>query len=163
MEENSFFFLRGNSDILRNGDVHYPFRQNSDILMLTGLASPDIVLVGMKQRGKTMWTLYSDPISDHEKLWGSSRLGYDEIRRISSIDDIRPLEALKKDIKKYTQEVKTIYTRESRGFPKEKILSPEILLKSLRMIKLPEEIEKIREAIRVTKIAHDYIRTVMKP
>jgi hypothetical protein len=50
---------------------------------------------------------------------------------------------MKKDIKKYTQKVKTIYTRESRGFPKEKVLSPEILLKSLRMIKLSEEIEKI--------------------
>ncbi len=50
-----------------------------------------------------------------------------------------------------------------RGFPKEKILSPEMLLKTLRMIKLPEEIEKIREAIRVTKMAHDYIQTIMKP
>jgi Xaa-Pro aminopeptidase len=70
---------------------------------------------------------------------------------------------MKKDIKKYTQKVKTIYTRESRGFPKEKVLSPEILLKSLRMVKLSEEIEKICEAIRVTKIAHDHIRTIMKP
>jgi Xaa-Pro aminopeptidase len=50
-----------------------------------------------------------------------------------------------------------------RGFPKEKILSPEALLRPLRMIKLPEEIEKIREAIRVTKIAHDHIRTIVKP
>lgn len=107
--------------------------------------------------------IYSDPISDHEKLWGSGRLDYEQIRKISCIDDIRPIEALKKDIKKYTQEAKNIYTRESRGFPKEKVLSPEILLKSLRMSKLPEEIEKIREAIRITKTAHDYIRTIVKP
>ncbi len=163
MEEDSLFFLRGNGEILRNGDVHYPFRQHSDMLLLTGVSSPDIALVGVKQWGNTIWTIYSDPISDHEKLWGSGRMDYKEIRNISWIDNIRPLEVLKKDIKKYTQEAKTIYIRESRGFPKEKILSPEILLKSLRMIKLSEEIEKICEAIRVTKIAHDYIRTIMKP
>jgi Xaa-Pro aminopeptidase len=49
MEENSLFFLCGNSEILRNGDVHYPFRQHSDMLLLTGLSSPDIFLVGVKQ------------------------------------------------------------------------------------------------------------------
>jgi hypothetical protein len=42
--------------------------------------------------------IYSDPISDHEKLWGSSRLDYEQIRKISCIDDIRPLEVLKKDM-----------------------------------------------------------------
>lgn len=83
MEENSLFFLRGNGEILRNGDVHYLFRQHSDILLLTGVNSQDIVLVGVKKRGKTIWIIYSDPISDHEKIWGTSRVDHDEIAKIS--------------------------------------------------------------------------------
>lgn len=36
--------IRGNSLVLRNGDVHYPFRQDSDFLYLTGLSIPGLVM-----------------------------------------------------------------------------------------------------------------------
>ena len=34
---------------LRNGDVYYPFRQDSDFLYLTGLSVPGLVLTIWKQ------------------------------------------------------------------------------------------------------------------
>lgn len=43
------------------------------------------------------------------------------------------------------------------------MLSLDPLLKSLRMTKIPEEVEYIREAIRVTKIAHDLVRDSIRP
>jgi len=43
--------IRGNSLVLRNGDVHYPFRQDSDFLYLTGLSIPGLVLTIIKNEG----------------------------------------------------------------------------------------------------------------
>lgn len=45
MSENSLIILVGKSETLRNGDVYYPFRQDSDFLLLTGLNVPDLVLL----------------------------------------------------------------------------------------------------------------------
>jgi len=44
LPSDSFTLIRGNSLILRNGDVHYPFRQSSDFLYLTGLSVPGLTL-----------------------------------------------------------------------------------------------------------------------
>ena len=42
--KENFTIIRGNSLVLRNGDVHYPFRQDSDFLYLTGLSVPGLVM-----------------------------------------------------------------------------------------------------------------------
>jgi Xaa-Pro aminopeptidase len=44
LPQDSLTVIRGNSLILRNGDVHYPFRQDSDFLYLTGLSVPGLVV-----------------------------------------------------------------------------------------------------------------------
>ena len=46
---------------------------------------------------------------------------------------------------------------------REKYLPLEPLLVGLRLIKLPEEIENIRRAITVTKLAHEEVRANIKP
>lgn len=44
LPSDAFVVLYGNSEVIRNGDVHFPFRQSSDFLYLTGMLSPDIIL-----------------------------------------------------------------------------------------------------------------------
>jgi hypothetical protein len=41
---DSLTVIHSNDLVLRNGDVHYPFRQGSDFLYLTGLSVPGLVL-----------------------------------------------------------------------------------------------------------------------
>ncbi len=48
LKDDSFFLLFGNTEKRRNGDVFYPFRQDSDMLLLTEVASPGIVLTCKK-------------------------------------------------------------------------------------------------------------------
>ena len=69
MNDHSLMLLSGNSLSPRNGDVMYPFRQKSNILLLTGVASPDIVLTCVKSDGICQWNIFSDPLSPHEQLW----------------------------------------------------------------------------------------------
>ncbi len=40
---SDFVVLRGATEIIRNGDVHFPFRQSSDFLYITGLDMPDLI------------------------------------------------------------------------------------------------------------------------
>jgi Xaa-Pro aminopeptidase len=109
MCENSLLILYGNPEIIRNGDVYYLFRQSSDTLMLTEVSSPDIILVGVKKRGEISWTIYSDPISDHEKIWGTSRMDHPEICEKSDITDIRRINELKRDLRDLKKTVEKIY------------------------------------------------------
>ena len=64
LESSTLYIISGASEKLRNGDVYYPFRQDSDFLYLTDLSVPNLVL-----------TLYSDEII----LWRESITEKDRI------------------------------------------------------------------------------------
>ena len=49
LPSGQFTTITGATASLRNGDVHYPFRQDSDFLYLTGLSVPGLVLTIWKQ------------------------------------------------------------------------------------------------------------------
>ena len=57
--------IRGGDMQLRNGDVHYPFRQDSDFLYLTGLSVPGLRLTSLD--GETI--LWREPITEIDKIW----------------------------------------------------------------------------------------------
>ena len=80
-----FVVFHGNSEILRNGDVHFPFRQDSDFLYLTGMSSPDIILT-------IYWSeliFWREPISEKDTLWWHSKYSDENIIITSGISDIR--------------------------------------------------------------------------
>lgn len=75
--------IGGNNLILRNGDIHYPFRQNSDFLYLTGLSVPGLILTIRKasenpqslsqqllpEGTSTETILWREPITEHDITW----------------------------------------------------------------------------------------------
>lgn len=65
---NAFFVLRGAGEVTRNGDVKYPFRQESNFLYLTGWTHPDAFLI--IEGGETpRSTIFFDPQSARDRLW----------------------------------------------------------------------------------------------
>jgi Xaa-Pro aminopeptidase len=73
---------------LRNGDVHYPFRQDSDFLYLTGLSVANLTLTIFKKREQKILSqpqrqadssfakelfpeviLWREPITEHDRIW----------------------------------------------------------------------------------------------
>lgn len=177
LPDKSLVILVGQSERLRNGDVHFPFRQDSDVLLLTGLDVPDIILVWERTETEMLWRLYSDPISDTEQIWWTSRLGHDELSEMSLISEVYSLSELQTHLFTLMDRSDTIFVRkstledyESRWFhahdiilPDTKIQSLEKYLRKLRMIKSHEEIQNIRQAITITKVAYEKIRTVIDP
>ena len=140
-----FVVFHGNSEILRNGDVHFPFRQDSDFLYLTGMSSPDIILT-------IYWSeliFWREPISEKDTLWWHSKYSDENIIITSGISDIRD----RKEFEEYYKNHLLSLLEESEWRK---------IVYSLRLIKNPEEIEKIRKAIRVSHEAFEYIEKSIK-
>ena len=50
MEENSIAIIPAATEVKRNHDVHYPFRQDSDFYYLTGFDEPEIGRASCRER-----------------------------------------------------------------------------------------------------------------
>lgn len=60
---------------LRNGDVHYKFRQDSDILYLTGFEEPGTVVLFRPDHPKTPFVMFVRPRNPSEETWTGRRAG----------------------------------------------------------------------------------------
>ena len=99
LESNSIAILSSGDEILRNGDSHYAFRQDSDLYYLTGFKESQCCLVlipGRKQGECLLFCQEKDPVKE---LWTGrllgpdaavETLGVDDAFPISDIDDILP-------------------------------------------------------------------------
>ncbi|MDY6955726.1 aminopeptidase P N-terminal domain-containing protein [Candidatus Macondimonas diazotrophica] len=83
----------------RNRDTHYPFRQDSDFLYLTGFPEPDAVAVLMPGRPQGEYLLFCRERNPEREQWDGlragpegacARFGADDAFPIDDIDDILP-------------------------------------------------------------------------
>lgn len=95
----SIAIIAGGSETLRNNDVHYPFRQNSDFMYLTGFAEPDAVAVLVPGREAAQYILFVRDKDPEREIWDGYRAGpegavadydADDAFPIDDIDDILP-------------------------------------------------------------------------
>ncbi len=163
--DDSFFLLPWNTLHRRNGDVNYPFRQKSHMLLLTEVESPDCILTCMKTDWICHWKIFSDPLTPHEKLWWTERMTHEEISMISWIDAIHACDELMPYLELQMDRVHSLITPQSTDNPYLEILSSYSLpfldmatfLDPLRMIKTEAEIINMRRAISVTEKAYHVI------
>ena len=166
--DNSLIILVGKREQLRNGDVFYPFRQDSDFLLLTWLNIPDLIVIGIKKNKWSEWRLYSESITEREKIWWTSRLSGSELSRLSGIEEVRDLKYASRDIRESIESSDYVLIRSELSYrdekdflrkfrlqeQKEKLWSLTLYMKSLRMYKTDEEVEYIRKAIDITHKAY---------
>ena len=67
--------LSAAAEIPRNGDVTYPFRQNSDFYYLTGFDEPDAVLVLAPKRKEGEYILFNRVRDRDREIWDGPRAG----------------------------------------------------------------------------------------
>ncbi len=73
------------SESLRNGDVYYRFRQDSDFYYLTGFNEPDaLLLISSGPSGQCL--LFNRPRDPAQEQWTGKRLGQDGAREVLGID-----------------------------------------------------------------------------
>lgn len=67
--------LAGAGETLRNRDVHYRFRQNSDFWYLTGFIEPDAIVVLAPGRKDGAFVLFVRPRNAEREIWDGRRAG----------------------------------------------------------------------------------------
>ena len=164
--------IRGNNLVLRNGDVHYPFRQDSDFLYLTGLSVPGLVLT----IHNSIPILWREVITEFDTVWWSDKLADDEMRKISWITDIRDTGELEKYIR--TSHLLSLWVSEesAQKIQTQEQMTPTLawqelwnnkpwqsIVHELRMIKTPDEIAKIENCIRITTSIYDEVVAQVQP
>lgn len=99
MEPDSIAIVPAATERLRNRDVEYPFRQDSDFYYLSGFGEPDAVLVLLPGRKLGQYILFCRDRDPTMELWNGYRAGpegacsdygADDAFPISDIDDILP-------------------------------------------------------------------------
>lgn len=99
MEPGSITILVSAPERIRNRDVHYPYRQDSDFYYLSGFREPESVIVLVPGRDQGEYLLFCREKDKEREIWDGYRAGpegavkdygADDAFPIDDIDDILP-------------------------------------------------------------------------
>lgn len=160
---------------IRSNDTEYPYRQNSDFYYLCGFNENNSVLVLIKTLDSTKTLLFVESYNAEHALWNGAKLGVDGARERFRVDEVHDVAEYGGMIKEIVREHVNLYIdlfdasevliqakaaaqslRETRGVKRHirAIRDVTYLIRTLRLIKTPEELEMINQAIAITAEAH---------
>jgi Xaa-Pro aminopeptidase len=185
MGPGSIAILPTAPQLIRNRDVHYPYRPDSDFYYLTGFPEPDAVLVlipGRKQAEYILFNRERDPLKEQ---WDGAIAGQegaceiygaDDSFPIGDLDDILPrmLEQCERIFyvmgcnakfdKRLSEWINTIRCEARSGVqgPVE-IIALDHYLHEMRLYKSRSELKVMRQAARISAKAHKKVMQACKP
>ncbi len=159
-------------------DNVYPFRQSSHLLYYLGLTEPGLTLVCHPAEGRDV--LYGRPVTMDDVVWCGPRPSLEELGARAGIDEVAPLDQLATDLQAAVDGGETVhflppFQREVvatlsgwLGRSEAEILessSPTLALAvaDQRLVKGPEEIAEIEEALSVTANAYRQAMEAIRP
>ncbi|HEY0066382.1 MAG TPA: aminopeptidase P N-terminal domain-containing protein, partial [Flavisolibacter sp.] len=182
MKPNSIAIFVSNDEVPSNGDAIYPFKQNSDLYWLTGVTQEDsmVVLFPNNPDPKFREVLVLVRPNELKEKWDGKRLRANEATAISGISQVVWLDTIDALLQVWVHLADTIYldtnendrkaslvrTRDYRfvdemksRYPLHQYERAAKLMKELRAVKTPHEIEVVKKAIEIT---HNTFVRVMK-
>ena len=170
---------------LRNRDVLYPYRQDSDFYYLTGFAEPDAVAVLVPGRPEGEYLLFCRERDPEKETWDGSRAGpanavsaygADAGHAIEAVDELLPRIVGASDRVYYTMGahpefeqrlmawVSRLRTRGGTGtHTPDEFIALDHFLHDLRLYKSREEAVVMRRAARIAVQAHRRAMSVCRP
>src|ERR1700754_706918 len=95
---------------LRNNDVHYAFRQDSDFYYLTGFDEPDAVLELFAESAGSRSLMFVNPRDPEREIWDGKRLGVDGVLSLG-IDEAYPISELEQRLPELLKDQPRLYCR----------------------------------------------------
>ncbi len=186
MKPNSIAVFVSNDEVPRNGDAIYTFQQNSDLYWLCGVQQEDtmVILFPDNPDPKYREVLVLVRPNEAKEKWDGKRLRKQEATGISGIQNILWLDSLEALLQGWIHLADVIYldtnendrkdslvrTREYRFVDEMKSRYPlhlyeraAKLMKELRAIKTPQEIEVVKQAIDITGNTFERILKFVRP
>jgi len=162
----------------RNADNHFPFRQDSDFAWLTGFDEPEgaALLFADPQEKKSGLVLFVRPKDREREIWDGFRAGVEGAVADFGADAAHPVAEMEAKLEDYLARGGTLWYR--LGFSPEwdervvrilqklrarvrqgirapdPVRDPGAILHELRLVKAPEEVERLRRAAEITAEAH---------
>lgn len=182
MQPGSIAIFVSNDEVPSNGDALHPFKQNSDLYWLSGITQEDsmVILFPDNPDPKYREVLALVRPNELKEKWDGRRLRREEATALSGIQTILWLDTLDALLQTWIHLAETIYldsnendrkaslvrTRDYRfidemksRYPLHQYQRAARILKDLRSVKTPYEIEVTKKAIEITH--HAFLR-VMK-
>ncbi|TAL60729.1 MAG: M24 family metallopeptidase, partial [Legionella sp.] len=172
---DSVAIIPASSELLRNGDSHYRFRQASDFYYLTGFNEPEALLI-ITSGKESQSILFNRPRNPAEEQWTGPRLGQDGATKELRMNQAFPISSLAKELPKLLMGKSAIYYAIGRHPHLEMVIlaafntikhevrrgakSPDTfgdldpILGEMRLIKSAAEIDLMRRAAVISVNAH---------
>ncbi len=186
LKPNSLVILQSNDILPTNADGHMGFRQQNDLLYLTGIDQEETILVLFPDSPLPEWKemLFIKETSEQIKIWEGYKLTKEEAKAQSGINQVRwnsefkgmlqALMNLAENVYLATNEhpraVVELETRNDRLIKEIKALFPlhnlerlAPIMEVLRAIKSQEEVAQISRAIEITKEGFESVLKATKP
>lgn len=186
MQPNSIAIFVSNDEVPSNGDALYHFKQNSDLYWLSGISQEDsmVILFPDNPDAKFREVLVLVRPNELKEKWDGKRLRKEEATAISGIQTIVWLDSIDALLQTWIHLADNIYldsnendrkaslvqTRDYRfiaemkaRYPLHNYLRAAKILKELRGIKTPLEIEVVQQAIDITHKTFERLLRFIKP
>ena len=186
MDKGSIAIFNSNDELPFNGDAIHRFKQNADLVWLTGIEQEDTMLV--------LFPGYPDPKyrevlvlvrpNELKEKWDGHRLRANEAMAISGISTIVWLDVLDGVLQPWIHLVNTIYLNTNENdrkanlvpvrdyryaemmrqrYPLHQYKRSAVILKEVRSIKTAVEVQVIQKAIDITEVAFRRLLQFIKP
>jgi Xaa-Pro aminopeptidase len=170
---------------LRNGDAHYKFRQDSDILYLTGFTEPGTVMVLRPGHPETPFVLFVRPRNPAEETWTGRRAGVEGAVRDHGASAAFPIEELDTKLAEIVAGADEVHfpfgrepsldatvsrllarlragERRGRRAPA-RLVDARLSVHELRLVKTPGELDVLRRAASISAEAHTAAMRAARP
>ena len=172
MADHSVLVLFSGEELRKTADEFYPFFAERHFVYMTGIRQKESVLVAVKDASgsvtERLYMLPSDPMAER---WTGTRLTAQQAEAVSGVSDIRPVALFRTELHRllalmdggmvYLDTYRTLPTDQDRAshrllkelqaqYPWLSVGNADAILRRLRLIKQPCELEAMRRAERIT-------------
>ena len=186
MDKNGIAVFNSNDELPSNGDAVYRFKQNADLVWLTGIEQEDTMLVLFPDNPDPKYREVLVLVRPNElkEKWDGHRLRVKEATEISGITTIVWLDVLDGLLQPWIHLATTIYLNTNENdrkanlvpvrdyryaemmrarYPLHQYKRSSVILKELRAVKTILEVEVIQKAIDITDAAFRHLLRFIKP
>lgn len=183
--DDAILILPAAPERVRSRDTHYPYRQDSDLLYLTGFLEPEAVLVLVPGRRHGESLLFCRERDPEREGWDGPRAGTEGAVDGHGMDDAYPIDDLDEILPGLLEGRTRVYYHFGRDTefdlkligwlnrvraqvrqgaqPPHEFLELGHLLDELRLFKSKDELRLMRKAAAISILAHEAAMRVAKP
>jgi len=161
---------------MRAADVEHRYRQDADVLYLTGFPEPEAVCLLLPGHATDEFVLFVRPRDPERETWTGPRAGIEGAVERYGAQAAHPIEALDQKVAEYVGERQVLYftvgrdrafadrvmgwvrnwqqTRPRTGKGPTALLDPAAIVHEQRLFKTAEELDRMRRAVAISAEAH---------